>query len=140
MFNAPSASHRDNPQQQLAGHFPGLLSAEAAAEEVELVTLLRLVLGAPRSDKTRKPRQASSSIRNSVLNDMSSIVVHSFYLFLNCYLNCILNTVLAKKNGQLIIYPRWPPDGRFQINYFWSLVLNGRKNRPTITLLLTSIN
>ena len=40
-----------------------------------------------------------------------------------------------KKTGQLIIYPSGPAEGRFKINYFLSLVLNGRKNRPTITTL-----
>ena len=46
----------------------------------------------------------------------------------------------VRKNGQLIIYSRRQAGGRFQINYFWSLLHNGRNNQPNFTFLLISIN
>ena len=74
---------------------------------------------------------------------ISKLVLH---FRANCTYAVILYTVglrailyWRKITGQLIMYMRWPACCLFQINYFWSLVLNGRNNRPIFALLLISI-
>ena len=67
------------------------------------------------------------------------IQTNSFFIHRVFYIYHIHYTVLAKKNSQLIIYPRRSARGRFQINYFWRLPLNGWNNRPIFSLLLIYI-